>query len=113
MLCFDELPFALQQRWRNRTIASILLGTWLLTAWDLVLDPSMAAPQLQYVHFWIWHESGPYFGMPLRNLVGWLATGLAFIAVGRAGGRAPTTRGRWRRGCPSASMPSTVSGRWL
>jgi putative membrane protein len=69
--------------WANRTLWSIVLGAWLLTAWDLVLDPSMAAPQLQYVHFWVWHESGPYFGMPLRNLAGWFGTGLFFIAVGR------------------------------
>jgi putative membrane protein len=38
---------------------------------------------LQYIHFWIWHETGPYFGMPLRNLAGWFGTGLAFIAAGR------------------------------
>ena len=69
--------------WRHRTLWSIVLGTWLLTAWDLVLDPSMAAPQMQYIHFWIWHESGPYFGMPLRNLAGWLGTGLLFVATGR------------------------------
>jgi putative membrane protein len=69
---------------RNRTMSAILLGTWLLVAWDLVLDPSMAAPQLQYVHFWIWHERGPYFGMPLRNLAGWFLTGAAFIAIARA-----------------------------
>jgi uncharacterized membrane protein len=43
----------------------------------------MAAPNLQYIHFWIWHETGPYFGMPLRNLAGWFGTGLAFISAGR------------------------------
>ncbi|HWT06900.1 MAG TPA: carotenoid biosynthesis protein [Xanthomonadales bacterium] len=69
--------------WRHRTLWSVVLGTWLLTAWDLVLDPSMAAPQMQYIHFWIWHESGPYFGMPLRNLAGWFGTGLLFVAAGR------------------------------
>ncbi|HEY4441659.1 MAG TPA: carotenoid biosynthesis protein, partial [Candidatus Elarobacter sp.] len=68
---------------RRRTLVAIVIGAWLLTAWDLVLDPSMAAPQMQYLHFWVWHESGPYFGMPLRNLAGWFATGLAFIALGR------------------------------
>lgn len=66
------------RRWR-----SILLATWLLVSWDLVLDPSMAAPNLQYIHFWIWHETGPYFGMPLRNLAGWFGTGLLFITAGR------------------------------
>jgi uncharacterized membrane protein len=74
---------AARREWRNRTLWSIVFGTWLLTAWDLVLDPSMAAPQMQYIHFWIWHESGPYFGMPLRNLAGWFGTGLLFVAVGR------------------------------
>jgi putative membrane protein len=72
-----------QRSARQRTVRSIVLGAWLLTAWDLVLDPSMAAPQLRYVHFWIWHESGPYFGMPLRNLAGWLGTGLLFVTAGR------------------------------
>jgi uncharacterized membrane protein len=75
--------FVASRGWNNRTLWSILLGTYLLTAWDLVLDPSMAAPQLQYIHFWVWHEHGPYFGMPLRNLAGWFGTGLVFIAVGR------------------------------
>jgi uncharacterized membrane protein len=74
---------AARRGWRHRTLWSIVLGAWLLTAWDLVLDPSMAAPQMQYIHFWIWHETGPYFGMPLRNLAGWFATGFLFIAVGR------------------------------
>jgi uncharacterized membrane protein len=69
---------------RRRELWSVVLATWLLVAWDLVLDPSMASPRMQYVHFWIWHETGPYFGMPLRNLAGWFGTGLLFIAAGRA-----------------------------
>lgn len=67
----------------HRTTRTIALAAWLLTAWDLVLDPSMAAPQMQAVHFWVWHEHGPYFGMPLRNLAGWFATGVLFITAGR------------------------------
>jgi putative membrane protein len=88
---------AARRRSRHRTLWSILLGAWLLTAWDLVLDPSMAAPQMQYIHFWIWHETGPYFGMPLRNLAGWFATGFIFIAVGRFA---------WNE--RAAPLPSTV-----
>ena len=84
-----------------RTLWSIVLGTWLLVRWDLVLDPSMAAPNMQYIHFWVWHETGPYFGMPLRNLAGWFGTGLLFIAVGRLAwrerGRAAPSRSRFRR----------------
>ena len=89
---------------RNRTALAIVLGTWLLIAWDLVLDPSMAAPQLRYIHFWVWHESGPYFGMPLRNLAGWFGTGLLFIAAGRLA---------WReRAAPAApaALPFVVYG---
>ncbi len=62
---------------------AVLLGAWLLMAWDLVLDPAMASDRLTYIHFWIWKEHGAYFGMPLRNLAGWLGTGLLFITVGR------------------------------
>ena len=68
---------------RNATLWSIVLGAWLLTAWDLVLDPAMASDKMTVMHFWVWNEHGPYFGMPLRNLAGWFGTGLAFIAVGR------------------------------
>jgi uncharacterized membrane protein len=57
---------------KHRTLVAVLFGSYLLTAWDLVLDPSMAAPQLAYMHFWVWHETGPYYGMPLRNFGGWL-----------------------------------------
>ncbi len=72
-----------QARGRNTTLWSIALGAWLLMAWDLVLDPAMASDKMSVMHFWIWKEHGAYFGMPLRNLFGWLGTGLGFIAVGR------------------------------
>ncbi|MCB9680079.1 MAG: carotenoid biosynthesis protein [Alphaproteobacteria bacterium] len=62
---------------------AVLLGVWLLMAWDLVLDPAMAHPDLP-VKFWVWHERGAYVGMPLVNLVGWIGTGLLFIGLGRA-----------------------------
>jgi uncharacterized membrane protein len=65
------------------TLVSILLAAWLLMAWDLVLDPALASAKMSAMHFWIWKEHGAYFGMPLRNLAGWLATGLLFISVGR------------------------------
>ncbi len=57
-------------------------GVWLLTVWDLVLDPAMAHESLP-VKFWIWHETGPYFGMPVQNFVGWSLTGLLFMALSR------------------------------
>ncbi|MBD5634703.1 MAG: carotenoid biosynthesis protein [Candidatus Eremiobacteraeota bacterium] len=72
-----------QGRTKNETLWSIVLGAWLLMAWDLVLDPAMASDKMTVMHFWVWKEHGAYFGMPLRNLAGWLGTGLTFIAVGR------------------------------
>jgi putative membrane protein len=84
---------------RNRTLLTILLGAWLLTAWDLVLDPAMASDKMNVMHFWVWKEHGPYFGMPLRNLVGWFGTGLVFIAAGR---------GLWKRYAPRADAGALV-----
>jgi uncharacterized membrane protein len=66
----------------RRTFWSLAIGVWLLTAWDLVLDPAMADPSLR-VQFWTWHETGPYFGMPIQNLVGWSLTGLLFMGLSR------------------------------
>jgi putative membrane protein len=67
-------------RWRP--LASTLLGAYLLTAWDLVLDPAMAHPGL-VLNFWLWHTAGPYFGMPVQNFVAWAATGALFMGLSR------------------------------
>ncbi|HEV2072603.1 MAG TPA: carotenoid biosynthesis protein [Thermomicrobiales bacterium] len=67
---------------RQRTLWSLMLGTWFLTVWDLVLDPAMAHESLR-VQFWVWDETGPYFGMPVKNFIGWSVTGLLFMAISR------------------------------
>jgi uncharacterized membrane protein/1-acyl-sn-glycerol-3-phosphate acyltransferase len=67
---------------RRRTLWSLALGVYFLTAWDLALDPAMASQHL-LIHFWVWHDTGPYFGMPIRNLVGWMLTGLLFMSFSR------------------------------
>ena len=67
---------------RNRTWWALALGAYLLTAWDLVLDPAMASRNLP-IRFWIWHQGGAYFGMPLQNFIGWGITGFIFMAVSR------------------------------
>jgi len=68
--------------WRRKTLWSLLLGTYFLTVWDLSLDPAMASPHMP-IPFWHWYEAGPYFGMPIRNLVGWSVTGLTYMSVSR------------------------------
>ena len=54
----------------------IFLGSLLLLAWDLVLDPAMS----EATPYWVWAEPGPYYGMPLQNLFGWYVTGVALMA---------------------------------
>lgn len=69
-------------RGRVGIAARLLAGVWLLVVWDLVLDPAMAHESLS-ARFWIWHETGPYFGMPLQNFAGWAVTALAFMGLSR------------------------------
>jgi putative membrane protein len=57
---------------------AIALGALLLTSWDLVLDPAMS--QAAYP-FWAFQEVGEFFGMPYRNITGWLGTGALFMSV--------------------------------
>ncbi|MCS6960120.1 MAG: carotenoid biosynthesis protein [Pseudanabaenaceae cyanobacterium SKYGB_i_bin29] len=59
-------------------IGGITIGAVLLTAWDFVLDPAMS--QASYP-FWEFQDGGEFFGMPYRNLTGWLGTGALFMAV--------------------------------
>jgi uncharacterized membrane protein len=59
-------------------LGAITLGSVLLTAWDFVLDPAMS--QTPYP-FWEFREAGAFFGMPYRNLTGWLGTGALFMTV--------------------------------
>ena len=77
---------------RPRGVWSVGLGVWFLTVWDLVLDPAMAHRSLA-VRFWNWSETGPYFGMPIQNFIGWSATGLIFMSL---------ARWLWRRGAGSS-----------
>ena len=68
-------------RLRGRTLWSLALGAWLLVAWDLALDPAMARNTV--FPFWTWYTHGVYFGMPLRNFVGWWLVGFLFMGLSR------------------------------
>lgn len=67
-------------------------STLLLVVWDLALDPAMSySPPL----YWSWGASGPYYGMPWVNLVGWFGTGAVIMfALDRL------AVWRWVRGIP-------------
>ena len=52
-----------------------------ITAWDLSLDPRMVQDG-----YWVWHQGGPYFGIPISNYVGWFVTALVIFGVWSIGG---------------------------
>jgi putative membrane protein len=57
----------------SRSLAGITglaaVSAWVMTAWDLAMDPGMARGGV-----WVWENGGAYFGVPLQNYVGWLLT---------------------------------------
>lgn len=55
----------------------VLLASLILASWDLALDPAMS----HATQYWVWGEAGPYYGMPLLNLLGWYVTGLMLMGA--------------------------------
>ena len=55
----------------------VFWGALLLLSWDLTLDPAMS----HLTPFWIWENTGWYYGMPALNLFGWLVTGLVILGA--------------------------------
>jgi putative membrane protein len=53
-----------------------MLSGLAFTAWDLYLDPQMVSR-----NFWVWHESGGYYGIPWQNYFGWwlVSAGLTLL----------------------------------
>lgn len=60
---------------RYTLLAVPLISAFVMTQWDVVMDPSAST----LARAWIWHDSGGYFGVPLSNFLGWfLVTWLYF-----------------------------------
>jgi hypothetical protein len=59
-------------RGQSTFVMRIVGGALLLTSWDLVLDPAMS----RLTQYWVWEESGAYYGTPIANFGGWILTGL-------------------------------------
>jgi putative membrane protein len=49
--------------------ARAAVAACVMTAWDTVMDPGMAA-----AGNWVWEKGGAYFGVPVQNYFGWLLT---------------------------------------
>ena len=62
---------------RGKTAPRLLFATAALVAWDLALDPAMS----RLAPYWIWGQTGPYYGMPWINLFGWALTGVVIMSA--------------------------------
>jgi uncharacterized membrane protein len=60
----------------RRPRARVPLAGAALTAWDVFLDPRMAADG-----YWSWPGGGRYEGVPASNFLGWFATGCGVFGV--------------------------------
>jgi uncharacterized membrane protein len=87
---FDLVPLLIPLSWftmswaawiiacrRTHGFRAVLLGTGLLIAWDLLLDPAMS----KVTSYWVWGDQGNYYGMPWSNLLGWGITGFVLLAI--------------------------------
>lgn len=77
MMAIPSFHLALKAAPGGGSAVHILLGTVILTLWDLALDPAMsyATP------YWRWEVEGAYYGMPMVNLAGWLFTSLLIMGA--------------------------------
>jgi uncharacterized membrane protein len=55
-------------------IALPVVAAFVMTQWDVVMDPSEATIS----RAWIWHDGGAHFGVPFSNYLGWLLTSWLF-----------------------------------
>ncbi|OGF35573.1 hypothetical protein A2303_01010 [Candidatus Falkowbacteria bacterium RIFOXYB2_FULL_47_14] len=59
--------------------ALVLLDAFLVTAIDLVMEPVMVGWEK-----WTWTGTGPYFGIPTENFLGWFLVALIVSGIYRA-----------------------------
>jgi uncharacterized membrane protein len=69
-------------KWSRQTLWSLLLGTYFLITWDMILNSAIAGQRLA-PQVGTWQLYGSYFGMPMRNLLGWMLNGLLFLSTAR------------------------------
>lgn len=78
MMALPSYAVAARRFSRGKTIAQrVALGSFILLSWDLALDPAMSFT----TRYWIWGTEGPYYGMPVLNMLGWFVTGVVLMLV--------------------------------
>jgi putative membrane protein len=63
--------------WR-KALGLAAVSSLVMTAWDVLMDPMMVR-----LGFWVWEVDGAYFGVPIHNYAGWLATTFSVYACYR------------------------------
>jgi putative membrane protein len=58
-------------------IALPVVAAFVVTQWDLVMDP----PTATIAKAWIWQDGGADYGVPLSNYLGWLLTAFLFFSA--------------------------------
>jgi putative membrane protein len=73
-------------------------AAFVMVAWDLSMDPIWS----NFVHGWVWHNGGAYFGVPASNFLGWYLTVyvvyqlFALYLRGRSGAGLPVPSQGWK-----------------
>jgi uncharacterized membrane protein len=75
------------RRWQF--LAFIVFSALAMTAWDLFIEPQMVA-----WGFWVWEQSGGYFGIPWSNFAGWIMVSAMITLIVRPQ-NIPTTPFLW------------------
>ncbi|HEY0197248.1 MAG TPA: carotenoid biosynthesis protein [Rhodanobacter sp.] len=86
-------------------VALALVAAVVMTGWDMVMDPPMAA-----AHNWVWEDGGPYFGVPLHNYLGWMLNTFVIYLAFDTVDQAVTKRDRaaYRFGSVFALLPVVI-----
>jgi uncharacterized membrane protein len=81
---------------RHGVVALPLLAAFVMTQWDVVMDPAGST----LAKAWVWRDGGGYFGVPLSNFLGWFGVtwlyfqGFALFAWRRRAQDPPRPRSR-------------------
>jgi uncharacterized membrane protein len=81
---------------RRHLVRLAFIGAVVMTAWDLVVDPILSGPT---VGAWVWEHGGSYYGVPVQNYLGWIATTFTIYLLYRSVER------RWRLQPVSPASP--------
>jgi uncharacterized membrane protein len=60
----------------ERILSRSIVASMVMTSWDTVMDPGMSR-----AGNWVWEAGGAYFGVPVHNYAGWLATTFVVYAL--------------------------------